>query len=129
MTQDNQTQEQNKAKEKLTWTLTIVVLVLLIVVPPMLCGLLYLSSVPDITWGDDEGLSFTRIWLHRDKGAKGIGYQNQRVLEEYSNTEACVETRLRFLLWGQSRKAQPSTSSRELIYLNNRWQPNGEACH
>lgn len=115
-------------QEKVNLILTIIVLIVVVIAPPIFCGLLYLSRVPDITWGDETGVSFTRIWMHRDRGAKGIGYQSQRAIEEYSGTEVCAETRLRFFLWGESKKAEPATSTRMLVFANNRWQPNGEAC-
>ncbi len=115
-------------QEKLNWALTIIVLALVIVVPPILCGLMYLSQVPDITWGNEEGLAFSRIWMHREGRPLGIGYQGQRIVEEYSDIEVCVETRLRFLLWGDSRQAAPATNSRMMIWANDRWQPNGEPC-
>jgi len=115
-------------QERINYYLTIIVLALVVIVPPLLCGLFYLSQVPDITWGPDNGLTFTRIWMHREPRPLGIGYQSQRVITQYSDTEVCVETRLRFLLWGQSDKAQPNTTSRELVLLDSRWQPNGEQC-
>jgi len=115
-------------QEKINLVLTVVVLVLLIVAPPIFCGLLYLSRVPDVTWGSNDGLSYSRIWMYRDRGPKGIAYQSQSVVEEYSDTEVCAEHRLRFLLWGESKKAEPSTSNRVMVFANNRWQPNGEEC-
>jgi len=115
-------------QEKINLILTITVLVLLVIVPPVLCGLLYLSRVPDVTWGDVNSPTYSRIWMYRERGPQGIGYQSQRIIEAYNATEVCVETRLRFLLWGQSRKAQPATSSRMMVLTNNRWQPNGETC-
>ena len=115
-------------QEKLNWALTIIVLVLVLVVPPILCTMLYLSQVPDITWGNEEGLAFSRIWMYRERRPLGIGYQSQRLVEEYSDTEVCVETRLRFLLWANSSKAAPATNSRMMVWANERWQPNGEPC-
>jgi hypothetical protein len=44
-------------QEKLNTTLTIIVLALFISLPPILCGLLYLSQVPDVTWGEDDPLN------------------------------------------------------------------------
>ncbi len=124
-----ETKNQSTAwKKKVNLALSVVVLILLVLVPPLLCGLFYLSQVPDITWGNDQGLTFTRIWLYRDRGAKGIGYQNQHIIKEYSDTAVCAETRLRFFLWAESSKAEPATTSRELIVFNNRWQPSGELC-
>lgn len=120
--------QTNTLQEKFNYYLTIVVLVLFIVVPPVLCGLFYLSQVPDVTWGNDESPAFTRIWMYRERRPVGIGYQSQRVTREYSATEVCVETKLRFLLWGESDRAEPATSSRVMVLANNRWQPSGQKC-
>lgn len=117
-----------KRQETLNWYLSLVVLVLTLVVPPVLCGLFYLSQVPDITWNRGDGLTYDRIWLHRDRRPVGIGYQSHRVIATYSNTEVCVENRLRFLLWGKSPNAQPSTSSQMMVLTATQWHPNGQAC-
>jgi len=117
-----------KFQEKLNFYLTIVVLALLIIVPPILCGLLYLSRVPDVTFGDETGPAYTRIWMYKERRPLGIGYQNQHVTKKYSDSEVCVETRLRFVLWSSSRLAKPNTTSRVMILAGNRWQPNGEKC-
>jgi hypothetical protein len=120
--------KQSKLQEKINLYLTIVVLALFIIVPPILCGLFYLSQVPDVTFGDENGLAYTRIWMYKERRPLGIGYQNQRVIKEYTNTEVCVETRLRFLLWGNSRLVKPNTTSRVMILAGNHWQSNGEKC-
>ncbi len=120
--------KQSKLQQKINLSLTIVVLVLFVTLPPILCGLFYLSRVPDITWGSDDGLTYSHIWMHRERRPVGIGYQRQRVIAEYSWTEVCVETCLRFFLWGSSSRAQPSISSREMVLVDNRWQPSGEEC-
>jgi hypothetical protein len=118
----------SKLQERINFYLTIIVLALLIILPPILCGLLYLSRVPDITWGSEDKLTYTRIWMHRERRPVGLGFQSQQVTKEYSFSEVCVETRLRFLLWGKSPKAEPVTSSRQMILVDNRWQPNGKPC-
>jgi hypothetical protein len=115
-------------QEKLNWYLTIFVLGLTIILPPILCGLFYLSQVPDISWERDNGLTSDRIWMYRERRPLGIAYQGQRVLWESSPTEVCVETKLRFLLWGSSRLAEPATSSQKMILIDNKWQPTGERC-
>ncbi len=120
--------KQSKLQEKINKSLTIVALFLLVTLPPILCGLFYLSQAPDITWESADGLTYTRIWMYRERRPVGIGYQSRRVIKEYSYSEACVETRLRFLLWGKSLKAEPSTSSRQMILVDNRWQSTGEVC-
>lgn len=120
--------QPSKLQQELNWYLSLVVIFLFIVVPPLLCSLFYLSQVPDLSWERNDGLTYDRIWLHRDRRPAGIGYQNQRVIAEYSDTEVCAETRLRFLLWGDSREAEPATNSRTLVLVDNRWQPSGEAC-
>ena len=120
--------QPTNVQEKINWYLSLVVLALFFIVPPLLCSLLYLSQVPDISWERNDGLVYDRIWLHRDRRPAGLGYQNQRVAARYSDTEVCVETRLRFLLWRSSPEAAPATTSRELRLIDNRWQPTGQSC-
>ena len=117
-----------KLQEKINYYLTIVVLVLFVIIPPVSCGLLYLSRVPDITWASDDGLTYTRIWMHRERRPVGIGIQRQRIVETYSNTEVCAELRLRFVLWSRSPEAEPVTSQRAMILVDGRWQPADEDC-
>lgn len=117
-----------KLQERINFYLTIIVLALLIGLPPILCGLLYLSRVPDITWGREDRLTYTRIWMYRERRPVGIGLQSQRVTKEYSFSEVCVENRLRFFLWGKSSKAEPNTSSHQMILVDDRWQSNGQLC-
>jgi hypothetical protein len=66
--------------------------------------------------------------MYRERRPLGIAYQSHRVITEYSDTEVCVENRLRFFLWGSSRQAQPNTSSQKMVLMEERWQPTGEAC-
>ena len=122
------TKRTTPLQEKLNTSLTVIVLALFIIVPPILCSLLYLSQVPDVTWGKDDPLNYTRIWMYRERRPLGIAYQSNRVITEYSETEVCVENRLRFFLWGSSRQAQASTSSQKMVLMEQRWQPTGEAC-
>lgn len=122
------TNKPSKRQEKLNWYLTIVVLVLFTCVPPLLCSLLYLSQVPDITWGDEASPAYTRIWMHRERRPVGIAYESRSIVEQYSSTKVCVENKLRFFLWGRSDRAEPATSRSEMILVDNRWQPTGEAC-
>jgi hypothetical protein len=114
-------------QERINTALTILVLALFIIVPPLLCGLFYLSRVPDISWGDAP-LNYSRIWMHRERRPVGIGYQSHRVITEYSETEVCVENKLRFFLWGRSRGAEPATSSQKMVLVDQDWQATGEAC-
>jgi hypothetical protein len=114
--------------KNLNWYLSLLVLLLFIVVPPTLCSLFYLSQVPDVTWASHGGLSYDRIWLHRDRRPVGLGYQNQRVVAEYSDTAMCVENKLRFFLWSRSGSAEPGSSSQKMIFMDSRWQPTGEEC-
>ena len=118
----------NTWQEKLNWYLSIIVLALLTIAPPILCGLFYLSQVPDITWKHDDGLTLDRIWMHRERRPLGIGYQGQHVLYKYSDTEVCLETKLRFFLWGESRIAEPGTRNQKMILIDGDWQPTGERC-
>ena len=118
----------SKTQEKINFYLTIVVLILLVILPPLSCGLLYLSRVPDITWGNENGLTYTRIWMHRERRPVGIGIQRQRIIETYSDTEVCAELRLSFILWGRSREAEPVTSERTMLLIDGRWQPISEEC-
>src|SRR5262245_13915629 len=116
-------------QERMTTLLTVVVLGLFIIVPPILCGLFYLSQVPDITWGEgDDSPNYTRIWMHRERRPLGVAYQSNRVTTTYSPTEVCVENKLRFFLWGRSREAEPATSSQKMVFVDQHWQPTGEAC-
>ena len=120
--------EPTKLQQNVNRYLSLVVLFLLIIAPPILCSLFYLSQVPDVTWERNDGLTIDRIWLYRDRRPVGIGYQSQRVTAEYSRSEVCVQTKLRFLLWGKSGRATPATTSRMLVRVDNRWQPSGEPC-
>lgn len=120
--------DQSKFQENLNWYLSLLVLVLFAIVPPILCGLLYLSRVPDVSWERVDKLTYDRIWLYRERRPVGIGYQAQRIVTQYRQTEVCVENRLRFLLWGKSEEARPATSRQIMAFVNNRWQPTGEAC-
>jgi hypothetical protein len=115
-------------QDKVNLFLTIAVIFLLIVVPPILCGLFYLSQVPDITIGNGDSLSYTRLWMYRERRPLGIGLQSRRVVESYSDTEVCAETRLRFLLWGKSRLVRPATSSQLMTLVDDQWQPTGADC-
>ena len=54
-------EKPNAVQDKVNFFLTIAVIFLLIVVPPILCGLFYLSQVPDITIGNGDNLSYTRL--------------------------------------------------------------------
>lgn len=100
----------------------------MLIVPPILCGLFYLSQTPEVMWQRDDQLTFDRIWMHRERRPLGIAYQTQRVVEFYSPGEVCVQNDLRFFLWGRSSEAQPSTSNHRLVLVNNLWQSTGEAC-
>lgn len=120
--------QQSKLQEQINFYLTVVVLFLFVVIPPILCGLLYLSRVPDVTWDRNDGLTYDRIWMYRERRPVGIGYQNHRVVAKYSATEVCVKNRLRFFLWGAARRAEPSTTSQKMVFIDNRWQPTGEPC-
>lgn len=128
MSTTNSPKKSSKLQEKINYYLTIVVLILFVIVPPVSCGLLYLSRVPDITWAGDDGLTYTRIWMHRERRPVGIGIQRQLVVETYSDSEVCAELRLRFILWGRSPEAQPVTSERAMILVDGRWQPANEEC-
>ncbi len=125
---DEATKKPSKLQDRINWYLTIVVLVLFTLLPPVSCGLLYLSRVPDITWGDEASTSYIRIWMHRERRPVGIGYQRRHVVIEYNENEVCVETRLRFLLWGRSDRAKPAISYTKLIRVDDRWQQTGDDC-
>lgn len=118
----------SKLQENINFYLTIVVLILFVILPPLSCGLLYLSRVPDITWGNEDGLTYTRIWMHRERRPVGIAIERQRVIKTYSDAAVCAELRLRFILWGHSPEAEPVTSKRTMILINGRWQPVNEEC-
>lgn len=118
----------SRFQERLNWYLTLFVLALTLIVPPILCGLFYLSQVPDISWERNNGLTRDRIWMYEERRPLGIGYQGQRVLYEYNDTEVCVETKLRFLLWGDSRIAEPATTSQKMVLVDDHWESIGEKC-
>jgi hypothetical protein len=120
--------EPTKFQQQLNWYLSLFVVTLMLVVPPILCGLFYLSQVSEVMWQRDDQLTFDRIWMHRERRPLGIAYQTQRVVEFYSLSEVCVQNDLRFFLWGRSTEAQPSTSSHRLVLVDNLWQSTGEAC-
>lgn len=121
-------EKNSKLQEDLNWYLSLVVLFLFIVVPPILCSLFYLSRVPDITFGGDGDLTYSRIWMYRESRPVGIAYESRRLVERYSETEVCVQNDLRFFLWGESRKAEPATSRSTMEFLNGRWQRIEEGC-
>ena len=120
--------EPGKLQQQLNWYLSLVVIFLLMVTPPILCGLLYLSRVPDVVWERADQITYDRIWLYRERRPMGIGYQNRRVIAAYNDSELCAENNLRFFLWGKSSAAQPATTTQKMVLADNRWQPTGEAC-
>lgn len=120
--------ESNTFKEQLNWYLTIITLALFVIVPPMLCSLFYLSQVPEVIWERDDNLTYDRIWMYRERRPLGIAYQSQRVIQEYSPTEVCVENRLTFFLWGRAKEAKEASSSRKMALGEGGWQTTGEAC-
>ena len=120
--------QPSKFQRNLNWYLTLFVLALFLIVPLLLCGLFYLSQVPDITWGGGDSPTYTRIWMHRERRPAGIGFESRRIVERYGDTEICVQNKLRFLLWGQSRTAEPATRQQTMLLTNDQWQPTGEAC-
>lgn len=120
--------QPSKLQQELNWYLSLFVIALLVILPPIWCGFLYLARVPDITWEGDDGISFDRIWMYRERRPVGIGYQSRRVIAEYSNEEVCAETRLRFFLWGSTDQAAPATTSQLMVLVDDRWQPTSEAC-
>jgi hypothetical protein len=128
MSLDRSKKEPSPLQEKLNWYLTIFVLALTVILPPILCGLFYLSQVPDISWQRNNGLTSDRIWMYRERRPLGIAYQGQRVIWEYSPTEVCVQTKLRFWLWNRSRLASPATASQKMILVDDQWQPTGQKC-
>jgi hypothetical protein len=123
-----QPKKHSALQERVNLFLTIIVIFLLIVVPPVLCGLFYLSQVPDVTFGGTDSPNYTRIWMYRERRPVGVGYQSRRIVETYTDSEICAETRLRFLLWGHSRLARPATSSQTITLVDGQWQPSGEDC-
>jgi len=120
-------EQKSKLQEKINFYLTIGVFALLIVVPPVLCSLFYLSRVPDVSWGDGSP-TYTRIWMHRERRPVGIGYESRRIFVQYSETEICVENKLRFFLWGTSYRTRPATSHTTMVLVNNHWQQTGQVC-
>ena len=121
--------QPSKLQQQINWYLTLLVLFLFVTVPPILCSLLYLSQVPEVMWQRADHLTFDRIWMYRERRPLGIAHQTQRVIKAYSPTEVCVQSDLRFFLWGSSSQAQPGTSSHRMVLVNDQWQPTGEACN
>jgi hypothetical protein len=120
--------EPGKLQQQINWYLSLFVLFLFVTVPPVLCGLFYLSRVPEVMWERDDSLTYDRIWLYRERGPLGIAYQTQRIIKEYSQTEVCVQSALHFFLWGSSKEAEAATSSHRMVWLDNQWQSTGQAC-
>ena len=121
--------QQSKLQNQINWYLSLLVLFLFVTVPPILCALFYLSQVPEVMWERDESLTYDRIWLYRERRPLGIAYQAQRVTKEYSQIEVCVQSDLRFFLWGSSKEAEAATSSHRMVWVDNQWQSTGEACN
>jgi hypothetical protein len=120
--------QPSKLQQQLNWYLSLAVLFLFVTVPPILCGLFYLSRVPEVMWERDGNLTYDRIWMYRERRPLGIAYQTQRVIETYNPAEVCVENRLRFLLWGRAEQAEEATTSHKLVLVDNQWQSTGAAC-
>lgn len=120
--------QASKLQQQINWYLSLFVLILFVLVPPVLYGLFYLSQVPEVMWQRDDELTFDRIWMYRERRPLGIAYQTQRVIQEYSQAEVCVQSSLHFFLWGRSSQAQPATSSHRMVLVDNHWQSTGEVC-
>jgi hypothetical protein len=118
----------SKLQQQLNWFLSLVVILLLFIIPPLLCSLLYLSRVPDVTWERSDGITYDRIWLYREQRPVGIAYQTRRIIAKPRETERCVENELRFFLWRKSERAEPATTSQKMALVEGQWQPTGEAC-
>jgi hypothetical protein len=121
-------EKPTKLQENINLILTIVVIFLMLVMPPIMCGLLYLSRVPDVTWGANDNLSYSRIWMVRERRPVGLGFETRRVITRLSETEVCVRNNLRLFLWAKSDEAKAATSNLKMILVGNRWQSAGEAC-
>jgi hypothetical protein len=126
---NSMSRQSNKLQQQLNWYLSLAVLFLLVLVPPLLCGLFYLSQVPEVMWARDENLTYDRIWMYRERRPLGLAYQTQRVIETHGPAEVCVENRLRFFLWGQAEQAEEATGSYKMVRVDNQWQSTGEACN
>jgi hypothetical protein len=120
--------QPSKLQQEINWYVSLLVLVLFWVGSPILCGLLYLSRVPEVMWQWD-GPSYDRIWMYRERRPLGIAHQSQRVSQEYSPTEVCVENQLNFYLWAQAKEAQESITYHKMVRVGNEWQPTGEECN
>lgn len=127
-TNDQWVEEPNKLQTEINWYLSLIVLILFIVVPPILCGLFYLSRVPDITWASDDNLTYTRVWMYRERRPLGLAFETRQLVERYTDTRVCVQNKLRFFLWGESDIAKPATSRHTMEFYDNRWHLVGEEC-
>jgi hypothetical protein len=131
MATENNAVPQKEAPEslpqKLHWYVSLLLVLVILFGSPLGCGLFYLSQVPDAVWGEGQ-LEYDRIWMARGRRPVGIGYETQRVVEEYNEAELCVEHRITFFLWGEMAEAEPATFRRVMALVDGQWQPTGEAC-
>ena len=91
----------------------------------VLAGLLAVRG--DIVIARDD-LRQTRLWLVREEGSRGLGFSSARFVSgDAQSDRACVETRVRFLLW-QSSQPTPGLRYCECYRrVDGQWQYSG-AC-
>lgn len=117
-------------RDNITWYATLLLVVIVAIVPTLLCGIFYLSRVPDVTWRHGD-LAHDRIWLARIPQPIGLGFESHRVAKSYNDHEVCVEVNVRYLLWSRPPDLgeDPNVTYSELMVLTkDGWQSNGEAC-
>jgi hypothetical protein len=75
-----------------------------------------------------DALRQTRLWLVHEEGDRGVGLSTTRYANGNASSDtACVETRVRFLLW-QSKRGAQNTRYCECYHRDgNTWQLSG-AC-
>jgi hypothetical protein len=108
---------------------SILLLLVVAVVPTIMCGLLYLSRVPDVTWQRGE-LTYDRVWLARTRRPVGIGYETQRIRGQFGEGGVCVENKVRFFLWSRSPDLNGLNAAyaQSMVLTEYGWQATGQAC-
>ncbi|MFQ5612622.1 MAG: hypothetical protein ACE5H9_10870 [Anaerolineae bacterium] len=123
-------QDSDPLRQNISWYGSLLLVLIIAIVPTALCGLFYLSRVPDVTWRRGD-LTHDRLWLARVPQPIGLGFESQRPATSYSDHEVCVEVNVRFLLWsrpGDFRQDQNVSYSQVLVLTERGWQPNGQDC-
>lgn len=125
------TPEQPTFQENVAWFFTLLLIILVACLPGFLCSLFYLSTVPDVTWQRGrEDLTIDRIWMARLRGPVGIGLESQRVTDRINETQICVATNVRYLLWRDPDNESLENAKYSRIYhlTDQGWQMTADTC-